>query len=366
VGSTLVAALALLVPDAGAAVRRKVTTTTTTSTTSTTALATTTSTTALVTTTTAAPVTTTTTAAPTTTTTAAPAPVETRAAWLWPFASDSPWNLPIGDGAQFAVSTDLRQVSLLDATATPWLNVSQYSHPVYLASDTDPLATVSRSGYADEHYRIPSTAVPASGTDAHMHVVEPNGRWLHESWHMAGSGTSWTTGYHVLTDLDGSGFTGGVRAYGGSAVGGLIRRWELDNGSIRHALALALTNSELKVGPVWPATRQDGNALSTYLGQLPMGSYAAIPPTVDLATLGLRPASLVVARALQDYGAYVVDRSGSWTLYGEPTLTGDTRVSDIRGDLAKIRSVMKVVTNNSATNVNGGGTRRAPLAPPIG
>jgi hypothetical protein len=306
--------------------------------------------------------TTSTTTAPTTTTTTAPIP--SRDLTVWPFASTSPWNLPIGTGATFASSADPRTVSLLLPSATPWINAGQYSHPIYRATDADPMATVSRPGYPTESYRIPASATPAAGTDQHLHVVEPNGRWLHETWNTTGTSPTYATGYHVLTDLTGPGMgQGGVRAYGGSAIGGLIRRWDLDEGAIRHALALAITGNQLQSGYVWPATAQDGNAASTYFGSLPMGSYVAIPPTVDVEVLPISSAGKVLARALQTYGAYVVDRAGAFTFFAEPTLSGDARVTAMRNDLAAIRATLGVVTNNSASNVNGGGVRRAPLAP---
>ena len=37
----------------------------------------------------------------------------------------------------------------------------------------------------------------------------------------------------------------------------------------------------------------------------------------------------------------------------------------MRANIAAVRSLLKVVTNNGPTAVNGGGTRAAALAPPI-
>ncbi|MCU1488012.1 MAG: hypothetical protein JWN67_4758 [Actinomycetia bacterium] len=295
-------------------------------------------------------------------TTTAPA----RDAALWPFASTSPWNLPIGSGATYESVGDARTATLLStARSTAWVNAEQYSHPVYRASATDPVVTVRRSGFADVTFRLPVGATPAAGSDRHLHVVDPTGRWLDEDWHVIGTAPALTTGYHVRTDLYGPGVgQGGVRAYGGSAVGGLIRTWELEQGTIRHALALALEADQLGRGPVWPATAEDGDAARSYTGNVPMGTLAAIPPSIDVNRLGLSPAGLAAARALQDYGAYVVDRSGCTCLYAEPTAPR-TAVSDLRKDVAKLRSLLRVVTDNRADNVGGGGTRRAPLAPAL-
>jgi hypothetical protein len=293
--------------------------------------------------------------------------VAPRIAALWPFASDSPWNLPIGAGAQYEDAGAPRTASLTMGGLTWWANAGQYSHPVYVAGESDPMVTMTRPGHEDVHFRLPAGATPAAGTDRHLHVVDPSGRWLDESWDTQGVPPLLTTGYHVRTDLYGPGVgQGGVRAYGGSAIGGLIRTWELDAGSIRHAIALGITGDQLKSGPVWPATAQDGNA-SGYHGGTPMGTLAAIPPSVDVSGLGLSPAGLALARALQDYGAYVVDQTyGCVCVFAEPSTEGTSAIDGLRRDLPKLRTLLRVVANSSAATPGGGGERRAALAPPLG
>lgn len=287
-----------------------------------------------------------------------------RDAWRWLFASTSPWNMPIGTGARFETATAPRTANLLDPRSTPWVNAGEYSHPIYRASSTDRVATFRRAGHPDVRYTVPERARPARGSDAHLHVVDPSGRWVDESWLTLGANPRWTTGHHVRTDLTGAGVgEGGARAYGGSAVGGLIRA--LDAGSIRHALALAIDTFQLRPGPVWPATAEDGDAASTYLGRNPLGTLAAIPPWVDITDLGLSPTGVVVARALQDHGAYVVVRAGAFALYAEPGVEGSAALADLRADLGTIRARLRVVVNNGPANVGGGGLPRAPLAPPL-
>ena len=294
-------------------------------------------------------------------------PAETRIAADWPFAATSPWNIGVGDGATFETATGTRTASLISTSYSAWVNADQYSHPIFKASESDPMATVSRAGYANVYYRIPNTAKPSGGNDMHMHVVEPNGRYIHESWKMQGTNPLWTTGYHVLTDMWGPGVgQGGVRAYGGSAIGGLIRKWEIDKGEVRHAIAIAITGTQLKSGYVWPATSQDGNASTSYSGQVPMGSFAAIPKSVDITTLGLSREGRILAKAMQDYGAYVVDRSSCFCLFADPSMAGTTSLSNMRADVAKIRAQLRVVANNGPTNVNGGGGRWVAPAPAFG
>jgi hypothetical protein len=294
---------------------------------------------------------------------------EHREAWRWPFSAESPWNYGVGQGARFEQPTDPATSSLLDPRAKPWVNTSSYSHPVVRASGDDPVATVTLpNGRPPVQLRIPGWARPAQGGDGHLHVVEPGGRYVDETFKLKGANPSWTAGHHARIDLHGPGVgTDGTRAYGGSAIAGLIRTWELEAGTIRHALALAVPTDQLRAGPVWPATREDRHGARSYRGGLPMGAFAAIPPDVDVEALGLSPEGLVVARALQRYGAYVVDAAaGSFVLYAEPGAPAEA-ISRLRADVGRLRGHLRVVANNGPKSVNGGGApRSAPPAPPFG
>jgi hypothetical protein len=299
---------------------------------------------------------------------AAPSAIAGRAreAWKWPFASSSPWNVPVGSGARYEPASAPRTANLNDPRATPWVNAAQYGAPIYKATLADPLATVNDGGRIST-YRIPLSAQPSGGTDSALFVIDETGRWVDETWQMSGGGLTWTTSYHVRNDLHGSGWgSGGVRAAAGSGIGGIIRQWEVDAGVIRHGLALSVAGFQLKTGPVWPATAEDGSAASTYRGQNPIGTFTALAPAVDVTTLGLSAEGVMLARALQDYGAYVVDQNGSsFVLKAEPSLEGSTALTNMRRDLATIRPHLRVVTNNTPTTVGGGGTPRAAPAPAL-
>lgn len=293
---------------------------------------------------------------------------ETREAWRWPFAADSPWNRGVGAGAEFEGEDGARTADLIDDDVPTYVNAGSFSHPIYRATDEDPMATVEVRDGTTVRYRIPDAARPAAGTDAHLHVVDPKGDVLHESFKMAGENPAWTSGYYVRTDLRGPGVgEEGVRAYGGSAVGGLIRAWELRAGEIAHALALALDGDALREGYVWPATAEDGDAEHDYHGEVPMGTYAAIPPDVDVEAIeGLTRPGRILARALQRYGAYVTDQThDTFALYAEPTVP-DRVVDRLKRDLPTLRALLRVVTNNGPERVNGGGGRTVPAPPPFG
>lgn len=199
-------------------------------------------------------------------------------------------------------------------------------------------------------------------------------------------------------------FTGdGIRgAHGGSglsSLGGTIRTGELSPGSvIHHALqfetygkkylaACAITDNH----PYrWPAVTNDGGACSgSYGGTNPgivQGTLLALPPTFDVSQLQTEPAR-IIARALINYGAYIVDDTGwdtnAFTTEWSPTgrvynqvqseygivmgSTNPTTSQNIafNNDMNTIVTSMDYISNNDADHVGGGGTPRQPLAPPF-
>jgi hypothetical protein len=349
----------------------------------------------------ARPTTTTTRPAPTTT---APAPAPKppaatgRNATLWPFAATSPWNMPIGSGVRLESASDPRTQTVRNFPTDAWLNVDQYSIPVYRATSSDALVTLSDSVHGGSwQVRMPASASAAAGTDANMAVIQPDGRTV-DIWQATRtSGTTMSAQSVAFSNITGSGLgpTAGIRASGVSSLGGLIRKWEVDpsdpsytDGVIRHALAMSVTPDMLQYtggsagydaqgygterGYVWPASSQDWGSQYSYKGNLPMGSLLVIPKSVNLNSLGLDAQTMKIAKAMQDYGGYVVDMAGSFNWYAEPTLTGSTFQSSVAGapnwaaGLRKIRSVLVVVANNGPNSVGGGGTPLTALAPSLG
>lgn len=320
--------------------------------------------------------------------------------FLWPFAQTSVWNLPVGTGVTYESPGSTITYAFRNVTATPWLNCGDHSHPFYRATYDDPYATIVDVDHGNAvHYAyIPASAQIAPGTDKHLHVLQPDGETIIEMWLVTRNSSTSYTSYRVeYSDATGSGIgpDAGTRAYGGSAVGGLIRRWEVDptdpdytDGVIRHALALAITATMFKytggtagydsngygtsLGYVWPATEQDWDAQYVYTGVIPMGTFFIIPKTVNLSALGLSAAGYSVAKAMQDYGGYITDRvGGTIAWYAEPSVNGTAWFNQLLNapnwnapDLNTIRSLMVAVTNSTASTPAGGGTY-SPLASAI-
>jgi hypothetical protein len=288
----------------------------------------------------------------------------------WPFASNSPWNTPLGSAAQYEDLSGACSQSLTESSNTATINAGFWSIEVTQASDSDPLVTITRSGVPVAQVRIPADATPAQppvdqGGDAVLLIIEPDHRHVDELWHARRTANGWESSAYAQNDLTGSGGgSGGVRAYGGTALGGLIRTSELQARKIPHALALALTRSQLKSGFVWPAISEDfTDGQTPYHGNVPIGSLVAIPPSINIDAMDLSPQGHAIAKALQEYGAYVTDASATDALSAEPS--AEQFAAPARADMERIRAMMRCVTNNGPTMIGGGGTPLTEFAPPL-
>ncbi len=324
---------------------------------------------------------------------------------LWPFASTSIWNVPIGDGAQLvpahiAASEQIgnfaeEEVIVLEPGA-PMVDLLE-SH-----ADWDPgrdRCVPEPGGVVVDRVPIPAgfmTEPELGATDDNAAaILRPDGRTLHQSQPVVRCASGTATTHYRFDDVDlyGDGIVG---AHGGSALsalGGTIRLGELvPHGVIRHALKIVIQpryyhydSADESPGFRWPASTADGHASLTYTGPEPaleMGSLLALPPDFDVDTLRTEPAR-IVARAARDYGIYVVDSAGfdSYSLAVE--WSPDGRVIDEfqrewnmpfvqedlahpwSTDLAAIITHLHVVANNRPESPGGGGIPRVPLAPAL-
>jgi hypothetical protein len=101
-------------------------------------------------------------------------------------------------------------------------------------------------------------------------------------------------------------------------------------------------------GYVAPATEQDWDARWVYKGPIPMGQRFVIPKSTNLASLGLNPAALMLAKAAQDYGVIVCDTTGGgdlWaTFYAEAGVPSSwTEQAYANRQLATIRRALVAV-----------------------
>lgn len=267
---------------------------------------------------------------------AVPAPVVVPASPRF-FSAASPWNTPLPANATW------HSEPALTAAGHWWVNRENYASPVVFSTAGQPLVTITIKqpgawGWpaATLQLPIPASQDGAGGSDGSLIVVSNNVAYHFFRFSRTGDQSATAVCYakdNIITD---SGFGSlvpfrgaGVRASGASGLGGIIMGGDLASGTINHALSVALTNAQLKAGFVAPAIAQDAGAASQYHGSIPMGSRIGIPPGVAMPG-GLTPVGQMVWRALQTYGGFVTNRSGSAGLVADPNSTTNAQIAPLR------------------------------------
>ncbi len=338
---------------------------------------------------------------------------------LQPFTTTSIWNRPIGSDEQY-IPANLIPASLYT------LRSDQH---VIVMTPTEPLTPIdynTAGPLGDQGQRCDTSGaflvnapIPADfevlSTDQNdpLTALAADGHTLiqGEPFARCTAGGPGTLDFYDTKNIDGDLNGDGVQGWDGgshlSALGGAIRLGELvPGGVIDHALQIDVDAPNLYQGTavtchVWPAMKCDGYGPTGYGGtnpKLAMGALLALPPTLDLNSLGLDAPGLILAKAFQDYGAYIAndahrsvnnivtelspsgsvagvyDASGKLvdpgefqTDWGVPFDTVGVNGTDAWShDIATIFANLQIVTNNALGGwTAGGGTPLAPFAPPL-
>ncbi len=347
-----------------------------------------------------------------------PVPPATRDPLSWPFAVNSIWNTPLGATAELlpagmtlgrgGITAD-ENILILEADAPL---VDMFFHEGYWDGTKVRCEEITDQRLAGG-LPVPTDFLTDPGylgaTPNHAGaVLLADGDTLLQTQpvHRCAPGGPLISQY--LFDQDslrnGSGVAG---AHGGSkmsSVGGTLRLGELiPGGMIHHALKLNIdceafcsydqADPDGRAGFRWPAGAADAEAPTRYQGtvpQLQMGALLALPASFDVAALQTEPARMV-ARAMQRYGAYVVDDTHypsfalttEWSpdgrvvdefeaVWGFPMELGvdpadcpdGGRACAWTEDLARVIAALSVVDDNTATSIGGAGARLAACAPP--
>lgn len=244
---------------------------------------------------------------------------ETSTAGPEPSASDSPFRTPIPDNA---TTTKNSQAIIRRLTADGLhSNLVEFGIPIYEADATSQRhrvrCTVTDWGpcpFDGHDVPIPDEARPHTGSDGAMVVIDRSSGLVFEFWQASRKDGQWTTSFGAVTHLEGSGWVNSDRSEGhatgsgASRLAGVIRLSEIENRDIPHALALQSKFACTNVF-VAPAIKTDGKYPEPDC--IPEGALIRLDPTLDLNELALTPAVRTVARALQTYGAYVIDTSSA-------------------------------------------------------
>ncbi|CAM3982892.1 hypothetical protein [Smaragdicoccus niigatensis] len=231
-----------------------------------------------------------------------------------PFAPTSPWNTAVpaspqidpNSAAMIAYATRNNMVTSI---------LYEYSQPIYVVDASTPRYTVTCTiknwgtcPFQGKSVPIPVGAKPSTGSDGALITIDETAQKTYEFWQAKFSKGKWTASWGAVNDLGGSGWQGAATGAGASRLGGAVRVADIANGTIPHALQLVIDNACKTVFRA-PATKTDG--VSTRTDCIPEGARIQLDPTIDLSQYSMPAGVRVVARALQQYGGYVVDKGGA-------------------------------------------------------
>jgi len=140
-----------------------------------------------------------------------------------------------------------------------------------------------------------------------MTIIDPAAGTVDEYWQARRVSGGWTTSWGAIRSLSGSGWGGTSTGAGASRLAGVVRVAEIEGGQVPHALAL---QSDTACAGTFrtPAIKTDG--VSTRSDCVPEGSRLQLDPAIDVAAIpNITPGERAVARALQIYGGYLIDRA---------------------------------------------------------
>jgi hypothetical protein len=262
-------------------------------------------------------------------------------AWR-PFNDASPWNTPIPASPEIDANSDalVADMAASSPSGSLYINIHQYSIPVFWADASTARQPVTVTLLAGEGFGsgggggsalvpIPPGAAPAAGTDRHLCIIDKVANTEWGMWDASNGSGGWTASVAATADLAGIGVrppkkdnptwwtSHGARACGFPLSAGLITAEEMQKGKIEHALVIAYSHirSHWYTPPASTAQVTTGQALPSR--GVMCGGHVQLDPALDVNSLPLSASGKIIARALQEYGAYVGDFAGALVLYAD-------------------------------------------------
>lgn len=328
---------------------------------------------------------------------------EIRDLWLWPYATESIWNLPIGENAVYKpanfeaasnVGVDIQHLLITSASDPEQLVLSSPDFGSGRCTGTKNLGFSIR---VPNNWIVPDAGNSPYGNtpNSNFAILLPNGTDVFEGSVIARCEQSgpihlpeWMQyeDNRKVSSITSDGMQGGGQgASGMSALGGTIRLGEFtSNEHIRHAIKINpwaekyVHYSEEIPGWKWPAIQADNYAPSLYNKDadpdILMGSLFAIPPSITVESIGIttEPGKKLFF-TLQNYGMYFTEDAAwnVWDIIVERDVEiefeqefGFSMSSQIwLNEMNKLMQSIHVITNNTPNTISGGGNRLQPLAP---
>ncbi len=328
-----------------------------------------------------------------------------RSPTAWPFTWSSIWNMPIGNEAKL-VATPVKDpgsigieenIVILQPTAPTISIIGNTSTDPPSANLCSSVIVPKRELFvAPVPFLFSTVDNGLAGPKNAAVFLAKDGRTVLQAGPFARcpDGTATAAKVAPIDDIvSGSGERGSRGMAETSALGGTLRVDDLRPGSqIRHALQIELGGRFLR-SPAkgatsrWPAAAVDPTIAGQFTGTnaaLEVGSLVTLPASFRVDKLKSEPAR-IVAQAMKDYGAYVVDGDPAAevafsTEWGPAGRTADRFKADYgfafasnspkcvadcdwRQDLRSVLLGLAVVADNGPTTVGGRGARRVPCAP---
>ena len=322
-----------------------------------------------------------------------------REPWLWPFARDSVWNMPIGEKAIYEPSgLQTEEEISCDAAYLLKTNYSDEKLTIVMSLMNDRWPDdISKKKKNGSTYWPRGLIISrfSSGNDCSS-ILQPDGRSIVElqpTCRDEADSTYVIGNPRHQIDIYGDGRLGTHWGSGLATLGGCIRLGELTGDEpIRHAIKINvwadkyLYYDEATKGFTWPADRSD--TLPTSKGiikHMLEGALLAIPRNITPESVGIT--DRIVKKLFvcaQDYGMYIsddtvrsayaisVDIEEQNAVWKQDNIDlrcfllqnqANSATMTYAEDMMKLIRCLKVVTNNSPDTIGGGGKPCQPLAP---
>jgi hypothetical protein len=235
-----------------------------------------------------------------------------------PFKASGYWNTTLGKAPVSAHSA----AWIHDAEAHSGNHLSlvlgDWGMPVYRSKASDPLVRITSSGHT-VRFHIPLRARPMIGHDAALTVIDRSTNQVVGLFGAQVSAGRWSvTGlsrYRYSSNGIAGGLPGGGKANFGHrgipASVPVVTKAEIQRGKIRHRLEMYWHETAARTPEGKSAYFPMTGSESGHSGVVPEGAVIRIKGSINLQSLHLSPAAMVIARALQKYGAVIGDNAGS-------------------------------------------------------
>lgn len=257
------------------------------------------------------------------------------------FVKDSFWYTPIPErvalhpkSAEY-LADFLRQKNTFYGNVH--VNTTQYASPVFVVGKIPTVRVTEwdcqKKGFQDPalaeqwaEVPIPEYALASKGTDQELTIYQPDTDTLWEFWQARKINGKWQACWGGRMQKASKNVGIFDEHYGTTAtslpfIGGQITAEELARGEIRHAIGIALVETEHHDQFSWPARRSDGFNPERVKNRIPEGLRIRLDPSVDVDRLPMSKAGKTIAKAAQKYGFVVWDKAGSISIRAQNPIT---------------------------------------------